>query len=86
MRTVANGVEGVKEVGSIKVHRVGHRYFAEMCIAVSPLISVTEAKITENVRHELLHHVSALVDITIHADPYAADSSDPFHHLTAHHF
>jgi len=58
-----------------------------MCVAVSPLISVTEAhKITEDVHHELLHHVSALVNVTIHADPYTAGTADPFHALTAHHF
>lgn len=39
-----------------------------------------------DVRHELLHHLSALVDVTIHADPYTGESSDPFHDLTAHHF
>jgi cation diffusion facilitator family transporter len=87
IRTIASGVEGVKEVGSIKVQWLGHRCFAEMCVAVSPLISVAEAHhISENVRHELLHHLSSLVDVTIHADPYAAGASDPFHNLTAHHF
>ena len=87
IRTIASRVEGVKEIGSIKLQWLGHRCFAEMCVAVSPLISVTEAhKITEDVRHELLHHVSALVDVTIHADPYTAGTADPFHALTAHHF
>ena len=32
------------------------------------------------------HHFSALVDVTIHADPYTGESSDPFHDLTVHHF
>lgn len=87
IRTIAGQVAGVKEVGSIKLQWLGHRCFAEICVAVSPLISVTEAhKITEDVRHELFHHVSALVDVTIHADPYSTGSSDPFHSLTAHHF
>jgi cation diffusion facilitator family transporter len=87
IRTIASGVEGVKKVGSIKVQWLGHRCFAEMCVAVSPLISVADAHhISENVRHELLHHLSSLVDVTIHADPYAAGVSDPFHNLTAHHF
>jgi cation diffusion facilitator family transporter len=87
IRTIARYVEGVKEVGSIRLQWLGHRCFAEMCVAVSPLISVIEAhKITENVRHDLLHRVSALVDVTIHADPYSPESNDSFHDLTAHHF
>jgi len=87
IRTIAKQVEGVKEVGSVRLQWLGHRCFAEMCIAVAPLISVTEAhKITEDVRHELLHHLSALVDVNIHADPFTADFPDPHHHVTAHHF
>jgi cation diffusion facilitator family transporter len=87
IRTIARCVEGVKEVGSIRLQWLGHRCFAEMCVAVSPLMSVIEAHtITENVRHDLLHRVSALVDVTIHADPYSPESNDSFHDLTAHHF
>jgi cation diffusion facilitator family transporter len=87
IRTVANRVTGVKGVGSIRLQWLGHRCFAEICVAVSPLISVVEAhKITEDVRHELLHHLSALVDVNIHADPFTADFPDPHHHFTAHHF
>ena len=87
IRAIVRGVNGVKEVGPIKLQWLGHRCFADLCIAVSPLISVTEAhRITEDVRHELLHHLSALVDVSIHADPYSAGSPDPFHDLTAHHF
>jgi len=87
IKTIAKGVEGVKEVGSLRLQWLGHRCFAEMCVAVSPLISITEAhKITEDVRHELLHHLSALVDVNIHADPFTADFPDPHHHVTAHHF
>ena len=84
---IAGRVDGVKEVGPVKLQWLGHRCFAELCVAVSPLISITEAhKITEEVRHELLHHFSALVDVTIHVDPYTGDSPDRFHDLTAHHF
>jgi len=87
IRAVANRVTGVKEVGSIRLQWLGHRCFAEICVAVSPVLSVTEAhKITEDVRHELLHHLSALVDVNIHADPFTADFPDPHHHVTAHHF
>ena len=87
IRSVAKKIEGVEGVGGIKLQWLGHRCFADLCISVSPLISVSEAhRITEGVRHELLHHISALVDATIHADPYAEESPDPFHDLTAHHF
>jgi cation diffusion facilitator family transporter len=87
IRTVATRVAGVEEVGSIKLQWLGHRCFAEICVAVSPVLSVTEAhKITEDVRHELLHHLSALVDVNIHADPFTTDFPDPHHHVTAHHF
>ncbi len=87
IRSVAKKIEGVKGVGGIKLQWLGHRCFADVCIAVSPLIAVSEAhRITEGVRHELLHHISALVDVTIHADPHTEESPDPFHDLTAHHF
>jgi cation diffusion facilitator family transporter len=87
IRAIAGQVDGVKEVGLVKLQWLGHRCFAELCIAVPPLISITEAhRITEEVRHELLHHFSALVDVTIHADPHTGQSPDPFHNLTAHHF
>ncbi|MGH7830822.1 MAG: cation diffusion facilitator family transporter, partial [Candidatus Binatia bacterium] len=84
---IAGRVEGVKRVGPVKLQWLGHRCFAEMCVEVSPLISVAGAhRITEDVRHELLHHLSALVDVTIHADPHTTEAHDPFHELTAHHF
>jgi len=87
IKAVASRVEGVEAVGSVRLQWLGHRCFAEMCIAVSPQMSVLEAhRITENVRHELLHRISALVDVSIHADPYSANTEDPFHNLTAHHF
>jgi len=87
IRSVAKKIEGVEGVSSIKLQWLGHRCFADLCISVSPLISVLEAhRITEGVRHELLHHISALVDVTIHADPYTTEAHDPFHELTAHHF
>ena len=87
IRRVARKIEGVEGVGNIKLQWLGHRCFADLCVSVSPLISVSEAhRITEGVRHELLHHISALVDVTIHADPYTEVSPDPFHDLTAHHF
>lgn len=87
IKAIASQVDGVKGVDTIKLQWLGHRCFADLCIAVSPPISVAEAhRITEDVRHELLHRFSALVDVTIHADPYTGESSDPFHDLTAHHF
>ena len=87
IRRVVKKIVGVEGVGSIKLQWLGHRCFADLCISVSPLISVSEAhRITEGVRHELLHHIPALVDVTIHADPHTAESPDPFHDLTEHHF
>jgi len=87
IRRAAKKIAGVEGVGSIKLQWLGHHCFADLCISVSPLISVSEAhRITEGVRHELLHHISALVDVTIHADPHTEESPDPFHNLTAHHF
>ena len=87
IRSAAKRIEGVGGVSGIKLQWLGHRCFADLCISVSPMISVSEAhRITEGVRHERLHHISALVDVTIHADPYTEESPDPFHDLTAHHF
>jgi cation diffusion facilitator family transporter len=87
IRTIANRVEGVKGVGAIKLQWLGHRCFTDLCIGVTPEMTLAEAhRIAEDVRHELLHDFPALVDVTVHADPYTGDSPDRFHDLTAHHF
>ena len=87
IRTIASQVDGVKGVGAIKLQWLGHRCFADICVAVLSQVSVADAhRITEDVRHELLHHLPTLVDVTIHADPFTTESPDPFHDLTAHHF
>jgi cation diffusion facilitator family transporter len=87
IRTIAKGVEGVKALRSIRLQWLGHRCFADICVAVPAAISVADGhQILENVRHELLHKFPALVDVTIHADPYTPDRPDLFHDLTAHHF
>jgi cation diffusion facilitator family transporter len=87
IRLIARGIDGVEGVDRIKLQWLGHRCFADLCVTVLPHVSIAEAhRITESVRHELLHHLPALVDVTIHADPFTTESPDPFHHLTAHHF
>lgn len=87
IKSIAGRVDGVKEVGPVKLQWSGHRCFAELCIAVLSHVSVADAhQITEHVRHELLHNFPALLDVAIHADPYHPGSPDPFHDFTAHHF
>jgi len=80
----AEHVNGVIEVTDVKVRWLGHRLHAEINITVNSELSVEEGhEITQNYRHELLHHLKFLSDATIHMDP--VDASGPeFHHITEH--
>src|SRR5499425_2474249 len=69
----------VQEVTQVRVRWVGHRLHAELNIAVSPQLSVTQGHaIAAEVRHQLLHHVRHLANAVIHVDPL--DASGEEHH------
>ncbi|MBI2153931.1 MAG: cation transporter [Candidatus Rokubacteria bacterium] len=83
---VSGGVAGVKEVYDVRGRWLGHRLYAEATISVEGSLSVVEGhRISEEVRHALLHAIPHLADVTVHVDPLE-DVPGRHHVLTAHHF
>jgi len=84
IRHAANHTQGVDEVTDVRVRWLGHRLHAEVNLAVSPVLSVVEGHaIAIEVRHQLLHHLPYLSNVTIHVDP--RDHSGEEHHGIAEH-
>lgn len=80
---VLAGVDGVEDVGAVRVRWIGHTLHAEADIVVDMDLSVAEGHaIAEDARHALLHGVPRLADANIHADPCGHDGSDG--HLEGH--
>ena len=72
----AQGVHGVTEV---RLRWWGHRLLAEINLAVSPKLSVAEGHaIAVEARHQLMHSLPYLSNVTVHADP--EDLSGEKHH------
>jgi cation diffusion facilitator family transporter len=66
----AETVPGVMNAHDITVRWVGHRLRTELHITVDGGITTTDShQIAEAVRHELLHALPALLDVTVHVDP-----------------
>jgi len=84
IRHAVNHTQGVHDVTGVRVRWLGHRLHAEVDLAVSPDLSVAEAHaIAVEVRHQLLHHLAYLSNVTIHVDP--ASRSGEEHHRIAEH-
>jgi len=84
IRHATNHTQGVDEVTDVRVRWLGHRLHAEVNLAVSPVLSVVEGHaIAIEVRHQLLHHLPYLSNVTIHVDP--SDHSGEEHHGIAEH-
>ena len=84
IRHAANHTQGVDEVTDVRVRWLGHRLHTEVNLAVSPVLSVVEGHaIAIEVRHQLLHHLPYLSNVTIHVDP--SDHSGEEHHGIAEH-
>jgi cation diffusion facilitator family transporter len=74
----------VQEVTQVRVRWLGHRLHAELNMAVSPQLSVAQGHaIATEVRHQLLHHLPHLANVTIHIDP--VDASGEEHHRIPEH-
>ena len=55
---VISNVERVSEVTEVRVRWLGHRLYAEVNIAVDPLLSVAEGhEIVVEVRHRMIHNL-----------------------------
>ncbi len=83
---LARGVSGVRDVYDVRGRWLGHRLYAEATISVEGSLSVIEGhRISEEVRHLLLHEVPYLADVTMHVDPFETVPGS-HHRITAHHF
>lgn len=77
-------VDGVEDVTETRIRWIGHKLHAEVNIAVSPILSITEAHdIASEVRHQLLHRLKYLSNAIIHVDPSHA-SGEQHHRITQH--
>ena len=82
VRHAAGETPGVQDVTEVRVRWLGHRLLAEVNISVSPGLSVAQGHdISQEVHHQLLHHLSYLSNVTIHVDPVEASGEE--HHISA---
>jgi cation diffusion facilitator family transporter len=83
---VAGKVASVRDVYDVRGRWLGHRLYAEATISVEGSLTVVEGhRISEEVRHALLHEIPHLADVTIHVDPFE-DIPGRYHAITAHHY
>ncbi len=74
-----NHAQGVRDVTEIRLRWSGHRLLAEINLAVSPKLSVAEGHaIAVEARHQLMHSLPYLSNVTVHVDP--EDLSGEKHH------
>src|SRR5262249_15368712 len=79
-----NHMQGVREVTEVRLRWSGHRLQAEINLAVSPKLSVAEGHtIAVAVRHQLLHNLTYLGNVTIHIDPEHL-SGEAHHSINEH--
>lgn len=65
-----NHAQGVRDVTEIRLRRSGHRLHTEVNLAVSRELSVAaEHAIAVEARHQLMHNLPYLSNVTIHIDP-----------------
>jgi cation diffusion facilitator family transporter len=84
IKHAADHVQGVREVTDVRARWLGHRLHAEVNLAVNSEMSVAEAHaIALQCRHQLLHHLSYLSNVTIHVDPDNL-SGEENHRITEH--
>jgi len=84
IRHAVNHTQGVHDIADVRVRWLGHRLHAEVNLAVGPELSVAGGHtIALEVRHQLLHHLSYLSNVTIHIDP--ENRSGEEHHRIAEH-
>jgi cation diffusion facilitator family transporter len=75
----------VKELRRLRMRWLGHALHAEAQIAVDPGLTTAESfDITENLRHDLFHHVAHLADVVVRIEPWS-DNPDEYSSPAAHH-
>jgi len=84
IKDVARNVQAVHGVSEVRGGWLGHRLHAELNITVPSELSVGQAHtVALEVRHELLHRLPYLSNVTIHVDPQ--DVSGEEHHKIEKH-
>ncbi len=84
IRHAANHAAGVKDISEIRVRWIGHRLHAEVNLAVRPELTVEQGhKVAVEVRHQLMHHLRYLSNVTIHIDALSASGED-YHSISEH--
>lgn len=79
-------VEGVREVGELRLRWIGHRLRAEVAVVVDGEATVRQAHgIAVDAEHALLHAVPRLTAALVHADPAPVPGEADPHHALAHH-
>ncbi|PIB04683.1 MULTISPECIES: cation diffusion facilitator family transporter [Streptomyces] len=80
------GVEGVRDVGELRLRWIGHRLRGEVAVVVDGEVSVRRAHhIAVEAEHALLHAVPKLTAALVHADPTPAPGEADPHLALAHH-
>ncbi|GBC95918.1 putative cation efflux system protein [bacterium HR16] len=84
IKHAVNHAPGVVEVTDVRARWLGHRLHAEVNLAVSPDLSVEEGHhIAVEAKHQLLHHLPYLWNVTVHVDP--EHLSGEVHHTIGQH-
>lgn len=79
-------VEGVREIGELRLRWIGHRLRAEVAVVVDGEATVRQAHaIAVDAEHALLHAVPRLTAALVHADPAPVPGEADPHHALAHH-
>lgn len=79
-------VEGVRDVGELRLRWIGHRLRAEVAVVVDGDATVRHAHaIAVDAEHALLHALPRLTAALVHADPAPAPGEADPHRTLAHH-
>ena len=85
VEAIAASVPQVQAVEQLRVRWLGHAIEASLAITVDGDLTVAEGhRVSEEVRHRLLHEVRRLDTAAIHVNPCGHDGADP-HASTRHH-
>jgi cation diffusion facilitator family transporter len=83
--TALRGVDGVRDIGQVRMRWIGHTLRAEADIVVDPGLSVVDAhRLAVEGEHALIHAVPRLTAATVHADT-TPDGITSAHALLDHH-
>ena len=67
----------VKDLRHLRMRWLGHSLHADVQIAVEPHLTTVESfDITEQLRHELYHHIDHLADVTVNVEPWSESADD----------